>query len=157
MARPKLEIDVEQVTKLLKDKPSDIWSWAYSNNLKGLFIRTAPSLKLSVVRLGSWIYLSNKLKNKIRTRIKGQLADHIIQNYDLMNKLPFTIDELIDHLDKQGMDWDNINRIHIDHIIPKSSFRFNSFEDETFKECWSLKNLRPLSAKENLKKGSKRG
>jgi hypothetical protein len=27
--------------------------------------------------------------------------------------------------------------------------------DEEFKKCWSLENLRPLEAKENLRKGKK--
>ncbi len=66
----------------------------------------------------------------------------------------FSIDELILHLDNEGMDWDKFSETHIDHIAPKSSFKFKDFTDTEFIECWSLNNLRPLSAKENLRKGS---
>lgn len=38
----------------------------------------------------------------------------------------------------------------IDHIIPLSEFKYTSFEDESFKKCWALENLRPYSAKQNF-------
>jgi hypothetical protein len=41
----------------------------------------------------------------------------------------------------------------IDHIIPVSSFDF--VKPEQIKECWSLKNLKPLEKIENIKKGKK--
>ena len=62
------------------------------------------------------------------------------------------------HLEKQflsGMTWDNYGDWHIDHIIPKSSFKYASFEDPEFRECWSLSNLRPLWGKENIQKSDK--
>ena len=33
---------------------------------------------------------------------------------------------------------------HIDHIVPKNVFNFNSYNDIEFKACWSLENLRPI-------------
>jgi len=39
---------------------------------------------------------------------------------------------------------------NIDHIIPHSTFKYISMEDQSFKECWSLTNLRPYSAKQNI-------
>jgi len=44
----------------------------------------------------------------------------------------------------------------IDHIIPASDFDFQSCHDEDFKKCWSLSNLRPLSAKQNWYDGINR-
>jgi len=44
----------------------------------------------------------------------------------------------------------------IDHIIPQSTFAYSSMEDEAFKKCWSLDNLRPLSAKQNYLDGVRR-
>lgn len=82
--------------------------------------------------------------------------------------LPFTIDELKIHLEslfEPWMWWDNwgvykINeweddnplswKWNIDHIIPISKLPFKSMEDENFKKCWSLDNLRPYSAKQNI-------
>jgi len=34
-------------------------------------------------------------------------------------------------------------------IIPQSTFKYSSMEDQEFKNCWALSNLRPLSAKQN--------
>ena len=44
---------------------------------------------------------------------------------------------------------------HIDHIVPKSHFRYEKPEDLQFKECWALHNLQPMWAKENLVKGNR--
>lgn len=35
-------------------------------------------------------------------------------------------------------------------------FKQSSMEDEEFKECWALDNLRPLSAKQNLLKSDRK-
>ena len=71
----------------------------------------------------------------------------------------YSVDQLMKHLEKQflpGMTWKNYGRIwHIDHILPVSSFCFEKCEDDGFKRCWDLSNLRPLWARENLKKGNK--
>jgi hypothetical protein len=44
----------------------------------------------------------------------------------------------------------------LDHIIPHSDLPYDSVEDENFKKCWSLENLRPLSAKQNVIDGTLR-
>jgi hypothetical protein len=38
----------------------------------------------------------------------------------------------------------------VDHIIPQSSLPYTSMEDDNFKKCWVLENLRPLSSKQNV-------
>ena len=38
---------------------------------------------------------------------------------------------------------------NIDHIKRHREFKYKSMEEDKFKECWALLNLRPLSAKEN--------
>jgi hypothetical protein len=45
---------------------------------------------------------------------------------------------------------------HIDHIIPKSAFAYESPDDPEFKACWTLTNLRPLWKKANQDKKAKR-
>ena len=58
------------------------------------------------------------------------------------------------HLEKQfteGMNWDNQGKWHIDHIIPLASAKN---EDELMKLC-HYKNLQPLWAEDNLRKGAK--
>lgn len=73
--------------------------------------------------------------------------------------LGFTVADLMRHLERQfsaRMSWDNYGKWHIDHILPVTSFEFHSTDCPDFKACWALTNLRPLWAKANLSKGSKR-
>lgn len=56
------------------------------------------------------------------------------------------------------MTWENYGlgpgTWQIDHIKPIIAFRFASYDDLEFKECWALSNLRPLSWEENYAKTS---
>ena len=74
----------------------------------------------------------------------------------LRRDLGYTINELKEHLEKLfvgGMDWDNYGEWHIDHIKPVKMFEYKTVKDEGFKECWALKNLQPLWAADNIRKG----
>jgi 5-methylcytosine-specific restriction endonuclease McrA len=44
----------------------------------------------------------------------------------------------------------------IDHIIPDSDFEYESMQDAEFQKSWSLENLRPLNAKQNVLEGTNR-
>ncbi len=61
------------------------------------------------------------------------------------------------HIDAQfdsNMSWSNYGSYwHIDHIVPCAAFDLSSTEQQ--KKCFHYSNLRPLEAKENLKKGAK--
>ena len=91
-----------------------------------------------------WISLRSKLDGK---NIKnGRHWEDLVD---------FTIEELMSHVESQftdGMNWDNRNKWHIDHIKPQSLFVFNSMDTKEFKECWSLENLQPLWAVEKIQK-----
>ena len=70
----------------------------------------------------------------------------------------YTINDLIEHLEKQfddKMNWNNYGKWQIDHIIPKSFFDIKKIKDNEFKKCWTLDNLQPLWEKDNLKKYNK--
>lgn len=77
----------------------------------------------------------------------------------VLDKLGYSLQQLKEHLEKQfdeNMNWENYGTYwHIDHIVPHSSFSYSSMDDEEFKKCWSLNNLRPLEAIENIKKSNK--
>lgn len=90
----------------------------------------------------------------------------------IVQYLSYTINELALHLESQfepWMTWDNHGthnvwndsdpstwKWHIDHIIPQSDLPYTSMEDENFKKCWGLDNLRPLSSRQNMSDGSTR-
>lgn len=75
----------------------------------------------------------------------------------------YTLADLMQHLERQfapGMTWDNWGRgtecWHIDHIVPRCAFSFETEEDPGFRACWALTNLRPLWEPENHKKSGDR-
>ena len=71
----------------------------------------------------------------------------------------YTLQDLINHLTPlltEGMTWDNYgNTWQVDHVKPKSWFKYESSNDTAFKECWALSNLQPMFKIENIKKGNR--
>ena len=52
-------------------------------------------------------------------------------NKSWKNLVGYTLTELMEHLESKfqpGMTWDNDGDWHIDHILPKSSFKITSIE-----------------------------
>jgi hypothetical protein len=83
----------------------------------------------------------------------AQLLDHLKCNFEIwMNFDNYGIYNpgAWDDNDQSTWTW------QIDHIIPHSFFNYSSMEDDNFKLCWQLKNLRPYSAKQNILDGNKR-
>lgn len=94
-------------------------------------------------------------------------------NKSVLDHVGYSIQELKDHLENQfkpWMSWNNWGTYNkdiwndsnsltwtwqIDHIIPQTKLPYLSMEDENFKKCWALENLRPISSKDNLLKGNK--
>lgn len=71
----------------------------------------------------------------------------------------YSLADLRDHLEGQfvgGMCWGNHGEWHIDHAQPLCAF--DQLADQAsadFRECWALKNLRPLWAIDNRRKAYK--
>lgn len=89
----------------------------------------------------------------IRYGLKNNSSSSIVEE-----RLGYTITELREHLGRQftkGMTWDKFMKgeIHIDHIVPKKAF--NLSDPEEWRSCWSLPNLRPLWAKDNIAKSAR--
>ena len=85
----------------------------------------------------------------------------------LEEKCGYTCEDLMGHIESQftsNMNW--VNQYtpkkpgeygwHMDHIIPHSSFNYDSFDHPDFAKCWALENLRPLCAIMNIQKGNKK-
>lgn len=102
------------------------------------------------------INFSNSLNRGLKTER--------IQNWEQI--LGYTFNDLkihIENLFKPGMSWSNYGRKLknsdaswvIDHIIPVSAFKYQSYLDHNYKKCWGINNLQPLWIVENHIKGSK--
>jgi hypothetical protein len=123
-------------------------------------------------------YYKNRVQNdllfKIRRRVSSQVWHFLFKsglsknNKSICKYLPYSIQDLKDYLEQQfesWMTWDNYGVYQlskwndadqstwtwqIDHIIPHSTFNYTSLEDQAFRDCWKLSNLRPYSSKQNL-------
>ena len=116
--------------------------------------KTKRNKKLAILRQN---YSFRVKENMSRNMRKSLMSQNLRKNgrhwEDLVG---YTAQQLKDHIEKQfssGMSWDNYGDWHLDHIIPKSFFRYKSTDDIEFRYCWSLNNLQPLWAKDNMKKG----
>jgi hypothetical protein len=113
--------------------------------------------------------LQKKMNAKRRGTITGKLHSNISKliwetlkgvknNKTWVSLVGYNTEELKTHLEKQfkdGMTWENYGKWHIDHKRPIHSFNFINQDDDDFKQCWSLSNLQPLWAKDNIRKGAK--
>jgi hypothetical protein len=119
---------------------------------------TKPSFKLKA-----------NISRQIRRMLKKQTSSKC--NESILKYLNYSMSDLKEHIQNQfesWMNWDNTGVYskkiwndddeatwtwQIDHIIPQSLLPYSSMEDENFKKCWALENLRPLSAKQNFLDG----
>lgn len=95
--------------------------------------------------------VGSAISHSLRGRTKGGRTWSAIVGY--------TVDDLREHITRQftkGMSWANYGKWHIDHIVPLASFTYDGPDDPEFQRAWSLTNLRPLWATENVRKGGRR-
>lgn len=93
------------------------------------------------------------LRVRLSQALKSQSAKKSKRTLELVG---CRIDELWEHLENQfkdGMTRQNLGEWHIDHIKPCSLFDLTDPEQQ--KECHNYKNLQPLWAIDNIKKGNK--
>jgi hypothetical protein len=160
MARPKLNIDPqfierlaavglypEEIEKVIRQKvPKKLLSIAYAKAFDSEYEFLKKVQKRTKKRC--------PIRTNLRQTIKIQIAEMIARELGSVEEiLGYPIDVLANHLENQfseGMSWEERSKWHIDHIRPRSSFSVNQI-----KEAFALENLRPVWAKENLKKGKK--
>lgn len=118
-----------------------------------------------------------KIKTDPVRRLRLQMSKNIHaaikfgKKFSIMDHLPYSIEELKNHLEKQfepWMSWSNWGVYNsktwddndsstwtwqIDHIVPQVALPYSSPDDANFRKCWNLSNLRPLSAKRNILDG----
>jgi mRNA-degrading endonuclease YafQ of YafQ-DinJ toxin-antitoxin module len=104
----------------------------------------------------------NSMKANINVRFKHR---NLLKQEGIFRHLPYTIHDLIKHLESQfepWMNWENHGLYsphkktwQIDHIKPDSAFIYSSVEDKQFIDSWSLDNLQPLESLTNILKSNK--
>jgi hypothetical protein len=118
------------------------------------------------------VRIRNSISKAISTNIRNNNGN---KNYkSILKFLPFSIEDLKNHLGalfEPWMNWSNWGRYisdkwndndisswtwQIDHIVPHSTFQYKSMDCEEFRKCWSLDNLRPYAAKQNILDGASR-
>jgi hypothetical protein len=98
------------------------------------------------------------MKGRLRARINMALR-YFVNEGKRFNTLVYTgcsINFLVKHIEKQfknGMNWENRNKWHIDHIKPCANFDLTDTKQQL--ECFHYTNLQPLWAVENMKKGTR--
>ena len=106
-------------------------------------------------------YLANPI-NRISNNMRGNMY-HALKSKKGFRKwetlVGYSLEDLIKHLTPQlngAMTWENYGETwHVDHITPKSWFKYDSTEHPSFKECWALKNLQPKLKADNMRKGNR--
>ena len=96
--------------------------------------------------------VSRHIYNALTRNNGSKLGESVLQY------LPYTIEQLKEHLENQfedWMNWSNHGKWHIDHIYPQSKLPYDSMTHPNFQKCWALENLQPLEAIENIKKGNR--
>ena len=97
------------------------------------------------------------LKSRLRTRfyqyIKRGLAKKKVNTSKLIGCDWLYLKNHLEKQFKQGMNWKNFGKWHIDHIKPMAHFNLLNVNDQY--KCCNYKNLQPLWATENLSKGAR--
>lgn len=96
------------------------------------------------------------ISKRLRKRIRNALTGGAKKSAVTVELLGCTIEEFKKYFESkftEGMCWEKISEIHIDHIKPCSSFNLKNEEEQ--RACFHYTNLQPLWAEDNLKKGSK--
>ena len=109
----------------------------------------------------SRLFEYNVEKNSPTFKALGYSKSELKESFEIYFKLPGN--EWMtwgNHGPYNPKTWDDNNSStwcwNIDHIIPHSMFKYTSMDDEEFRRCWGLANLRPYSAKQNILDGVRR-
>lgn len=112
--------------------------------------------------------ISRSIYKKLKEKNKSKNEESCLKY------LNYSIEDLKQHLESQfepWMSWNNHGQYifstwddndsttwkwQLDHIIPHSTFNYDSMDHPDFIKCWSLDNLRPYSAKLNVIDGTRK-
>lgn len=133
----------------------------YKNDLENKKRKENPSFKLRKT-------ISATVRKMLKLNNESKLGKTILRY------LPYSMDELKFHIEKQfesWMNWENWGIYDIktwngndsatwtwqlDHNNPQSDYPYDSMDHSNFLKVWDLSNLRPLRSDINIKEGSTR-
>lgn len=130
------------------------WKKIYNKNYKKKHKEKISLQRKEKLKKDKNFNIRNILRSRMYTVLKRKKSTKLNSTLDLLGVKK--INTVINHLEskfKKGMSWDNHGDWHIDHIIPCASFDLTKEENQ--KKCFNYKNLQPLWALENMKKGCK--
>lgn len=124
------------------------WNYRYRNDPQ---FALKERMRASLRKHRRFGCINTRLREGLSRPSGGRVAE-------LLELLGYGIEDLRQHLERQftsGMTWDAFcsGEIHIDHVVPIATFDLN--EESEVRRCWSLPNLQPLWALDNLRKGAK--
>lgn len=136
------------------------------SEVKKKWYKKDPYRYSEVSRIRRGIKYKTDISYRINNCMSGSISKHLKgnklnkRNISWKDLVGYKIEELRSHIESlfiDGMSWDNHGKHgwHIDHIIPKSFFKFDSYDHPAFKACWALENLQPLWCYNNWKKNNK--
>lgn len=137
---------VERSRKWQKENRERHREWMRNNRRRRM--TSEPTFKATIA-----------MRRRFYMAIRNQVYDGWdIRSGQAVRLLGCTMAEFIAYIESQwgdGMTWENWTRDgwHIDHIIPLSAFDLS--DEEQVKAACHYTNLRPLWAKDNLRKGAK--
>lgn len=144
----------------------------YINSYNRDYYQIYKEDKSKLIKDDTHIILRKSVSNSINKALKSNSSSK--NGISCLKYLSYTILELKFHLEslfEPWMNWSNWGiydkkswndkdpstwKWNIDHIIPQSKLPYKSMEDENFKRCWDLSNLRPYSAKQNILDGNRK-
>lgn len=158
--KEKINLRKKQYRENNKPKIKEYTKQYYKNNkirMKNYNIEYKKQRKL----IDPCFKLNSEISKTISKALRRQNSSK--KNKSCLKYLPYTIQDLKRHLEAQfepWMTWENwgVYKIEdylhetttwkwqIDHIVPQSDLPYSFMEDDNFKRCWSLENLRPLRA-----------
>lgn len=100
--------------------------------------------------------ISYSILKILRSRVSSAIKRNGTKCMRTTKLVGCSMPELLLHLESlflEGMSWGNYGKWHIDHKIPCASFDMSIQEEQLV--CFNFKNLQPLWAVDNIKKGAK--
>jgi len=143
----------------LEKNPDGRRRWRLANPEYDREWKAANPQKVKAYSRISYDRLMKKPSGKITASIRAGVVKGINKGSKSSRRtfdiLGYTLETLMAHLENlflPGMTWENYGQWHVDHIVPLAAHNYETPDDHDFKRAWSISNLQPLWAFDNISK-----